>query len=97
MFVRFEGLVLDGRQDAVQPRPLVALPRRREGGAAQLLGVQPVRRALRVVAAGGQRARTPRVLAGELVAEAGLVALVRRHVALQQQTPTHCCPPDALL
>ena len=51
----FKGLVLCARQLAVQPGPAVGLPRAREGGARQLLTVEPVWAHLRIVLGGGER------------------------------------------
>ncbi len=64
--------VRHGRPDAVQPRPLVAGPRRGERRTAQLLGVEAIRALLWRVAANRQGARQG--LGFEAVAEA-------RHVA----------------
>ena len=76
------------RADAVQPAAPVLRPRRGEGGAAELFGVQPVRHPLRRVAAFRQRAGNR--LAGEVIAEAGLVVAVNAHLhfrCLQSPSP----------
>ena len=70
---RLERLVHRRRPDPVQPGAAVVGARRGEGGAAQLLGVEAVGAALRRVAADRQRAFER--LGGELVAEAGQVAV----------------------
>ncbi len=61
-----------GRADPIEPGALVAGPGRREGRAAELLGVEPVAALLGGVAADRQRARQS--LGLEAVAEAGHVA-----------------------
>ena len=60
-----------GRPQAIEPRPAIFVARRGEGGAAQLLGIEAERRALRRIAAKGEG--TGHGLGGEMVAEAGHV------------------------
>ena len=76
--IALERRVHRRRADAVEPRAPVVGARRGERGAAQLLGVEAVRAALRRVAADRQRAGQR--LGRELVAEAGLVALHRERL-----------------
>ena len=68
--------VLHRGADAVEPGALVGAARRGEGRARELLGIEPVGRALRRVLADGQRARQRLRL--EVVAEARHVAGRRR-------------------
>ena len=67
-----EAAVHRRRPDAVQPAAPVGVARRGEGGAGELLRIQPVGAALRGVAPLRQRSRQR--LGGEVVAEAALVA-----------------------
>src|SRR2546423_3313006 len=64
--------VPDRRPDTIEPRPLVAAARRREGRTRQLLGIKPVGATLRRVAADRQRAGQR--LGLKAVAETGHVA-----------------------
>src|SRR3546814_58821 len=65
-------LVLHRGADAVEPGAAVLRARRRERGAGDLLGIEPIGAALRRVLLPRQGARAR--LAGELVAEAGEIA-----------------------
>jgi len=62
------------RADAVQPAAPIAMTRRREGGAGQLLGIKAVRDLLRRILPFGQHARQG--LGGEFVGETRLVLQV---------------------
>jgi len=70
-----------GREDAVQPRLLVLVPRRRKCRARELLGVEPVRRLLWRVVAYGQCAGDGFSLV--LAAKAILVAILLFEVKLR--------------
>ena len=66
-----ERAVVGGRPQAIQPGAAVLVPRRGEGGARQLLGIEPERRSLRGVAALGQGAGDR--LGGDMPTETGRV------------------------
>src|SRR5687767_4152277 len=65
--------MLDTGPDAVEPATLIGAARGREGRARELLGIEPVGRPLRRVAALGQRTRQR--LGFEVVTEAGHVGI----------------------
>jgi hypothetical protein len=75
---RLKRLMHGRRTNAVQPAAPIAVARRGERGAGQLLGIQAMRHSLRRILPFGQfiaKAGCRNRFAGELVAEAGLVTL----------------------
>ena len=81
-----EGRVLGGRQEPVEPGPLVRPPRGGEGCPAQLFRVQTIRANLRIILTAREAAGAARVFAAKLIPEARLVGEVLhggRH-------PPHC-------